>query len=124
MVHLLVHVELKITQTMGLALIDGYRMHLTCLASKSNNITIAYVDMKWSGTGLLQSLWVKQSDVKKQNDQIERKLFFEPWLDLHAGEYTCHLTIKDDNNDTFTVKKTYIVSGKCYNIKFMVTLAI
>ena len=109
------HVELEITQTMRLALIDGYRMHLICLNSKSSNDAIAYVDMSWSGMGL-RSLWVKQSDVKKQNDYIERKLFFEPWLDQHAGEYTCHLTVKVNNSHTVTVNKTYLLSGKCYNI--------
>ena len=110
------HVELKITQTMGLALVDGYRMHLTCMASKSSDNAITYVDMKWSGVGLLQSLWVQNSDVKKQNnDYIERKLFFEPWLDQHAGDYTCHVIVKD-NNRTFTVNKTYTVSGKYHNI--------
>ena len=116
-------VELEITQTMGFALIDGYRMHLTCSTSKSNNSAIAYVDMRWSGIGL-RSLWVKQSDVNKQNDSIERKLFFEPWLDQHAGEYTCHLTVKvnnshtatANNSHTVTVNKTYLLSGKCYNI--------
>ena len=99
------HVELEITQTMGFALLDGYRMHLTCSTSKSNNTAIAYVDMRWSGMGL-RSLWVKQSEVKKQNDYIERKLFFEPWLDQHAGEYTCHLTVKVNNSHTVTVNKT------------------
>ena len=112
------HVEIKITQTMGLALIDGYRMHLTCLASKSSNNTITYVDMKWSGVGLLQSLWVQNSDVKKNNDHIEQKLYFEPWLDQHAGDYTCHVTLKD-NNHTFTVNKTYTVSGKYTLIDFL-----
>ena len=111
------HVELTITQTMGLALIDGYRMHLTCLASKPSNNIITYVDMKWSGVGLLQSLWVQNSNVKKQNsDHIERKLFFEPWLDRHAGEYTCHVILKH-NDHIFTMNKTYTVSGKYYIIR-------
>ena len=107
------HVELEITQTMGLALIDGYRMHLICSNSKSSNDAIAYVDMSWSSMGL-RSLWVKQSDAERQDDYIERKLFFEPWLDQHAGEYTCHLTVKVNNSHTVTVNKTYILSGKCY----------
>ena len=108
------HLKLKITQSMGISMIDGYRMHLTCAVSLSNDDLTPYIDMTWSGLGLLQSLWVQQSNVKKYNAYIERKLLFEPWLDLHAGEYTCNLAVKDiDNmNNTFVVNRPFVVSGK------------
>ena len=108
------HVELKITQLMDFSLIDGYRMHLTCMASISNKYLTSYVDMTWSGMGLQQSLWVEQSGSKKEEGYIERKLLFEPWLDLHAGEYTCKLVIKDKGkmNDDFVVDKPFVVTGK------------
>ena len=88
---------------------DGYRMYLKCSASVNN---YHHVDMRWSGRGLQQSLWVRQAHVTRQEGYIERKLFFKPWLDLHAGEYTCNLNVRDDKSKLFTVKKSIIVNGK------------
>jgi len=103
--------QLNITQSMESSLTDGYKMCLTCVASISSNKLTNYVaDMKWSGVGLQQqSLWVHQYHTKIQDDRIERKLLFNPWLDSHAGEYTCHLVIK--NNSILTVKKSIMVRG-------------
>ena len=99
---------------MGVALIDGFRMHLTCLASINDSNLISFVDMKWSGLGM-KSLWVNQSDIKKHDNTIKRELFFEPWLDLHAGEYTCHVLVElNDNN--FTWNKTFLVDSKYYRV--------
>ena len=89
---------------------DGYRMYLTCAASVNINLTDKVV-MTWSGMGLQQSLWVSRSHVTKQEGYIERKLFFKPWLDMHAGEYTCNLKIKG-SSPKFTVKKAIMVTGK------------
>ena len=86
---------------------DGYRMYLACAASVNINLTDKVV-MTWSGMGLQQSLWVSRSHVTKQEGYIERKLFFKPWLDMHAGEYTCNLKIKGK----FTVKKAIMITGK------------
>ena len=88
---------------------DGYRMYLKCVVSVNSNHR---VDMRWSGRGLQQSLWARQAHVTRQGGCIERKLFFKPWLDFHAGEYTCNLNISDNNSKFVTVKKTIIVSGK------------
>ena len=66
--------------------------------------------MRWSGKGLGQSLWVQQSCVTREGDHIERKLFFKPWLDLQAGEYTCNLDVQD-NKSKYAAKKTFTVGG-------------
>ena len=87
---------------------DGYRMYLTCVASVNSSHR---VDMRWSGKAFPQSLWIQQAHVMRQGDYIERKLIFKPWLDFHAGEYTCNLIVKD-NKFKFTVKKTTVVNGK------------
>jgi len=67
-------------------------MCLTCTASVINGTN---VDMRWSGKGLKQSLWVKQLQVTTQRNHIARELCFRPWLDLHAGKYTCYVDVKD-----------------------------
>ena len=63
--------------------------------------------MKWSGDDLGHSLWISQSEVRKQGNNIERDLIFKPWLDSHKGEYTCHLVIKDQ----VVHKKSFVISG-------------
>ena len=110
------HVQLNIIQSMERSLVDGYRMCLTCMAS---GITGNYVDMRWSGKGLKQSLWVNQLQVTTQGNYIVRKLCFGPWLDLHAGKYTCHVDAKDTNGSELIENKTIIVNGmyiKCHII--------
>ena len=69
--------------------------------------------MRWSGVGLQQSLWVKQSNISRQEDYIKRTLYFEPWLDLHAGEYTCSLVIRNVDNCYFMMNKTIEIKGTC-----------
>ena len=90
---------------------DGFRMYLRCVAAVNSD---HHVDMRWSGDGLQQqSHWVRQTHVTRQGGYVERKLSFNPWLDSHAGEYTCNLNV----NDKFTVKKTIVVSSTLpYNL--------
>ena len=59
---------------------------------------------------LEHSLWIGQSHVNKQGDDIERKLFFRPWLDSVAGEYTCHVFMKNHPHAT-TYNKTFVITG-------------
>ena len=92
---------------MDFSLTDGYRMYLTCVASVNSSHR---VDMRWSGKGLGQSLWVRQARVTREGDHIERKLFFKPWLDSQAGEYTCNLNVQD-NKSKYTVKKIFTIGG-------------
>ena len=94
---------------MDFSLTDGYRMYLTCAASVNNSHDVQ-VDMRWSGKGLGQSHWVKQAHITRERGHIERKLFFKPWLDSQAGEYTCNLYVKD-NKSKYTVKKIFTVGG-------------
>jgi len=83
-------------------------------------ITGDFVDMRWSGIGLKQSLWVNQLQVTTQGNHTMRKLCFRPWLDLHAGKYTCHVDVKVTNSSELTENKTITVNGMY--IKTNVTL--
>lgn len=78
----------------------------------SNYSLASFIDMQWTGLSLQNSLWVKQSEVLKQRYGFERTLIFEPWLDSHAGKYTCQLIMKDKDNYTFAIDKSMEVKGK------------
>jgi len=69
-----------------------------------------HIDMSWSGKGL-KSLWISQLQVLKQGKWTMRKLYFRPWLDSHAGNYTCHANVKDTDNSELIVNKTFTVNG-------------
>jgi len=102
------HVQINITQSMDLPMIESFRMYLTCMASVNKGNY--HVDIKWSGKGL-KSLWITQLQVMKQGKLTMRKLYFHPWLDSHAGNYTCHVNVKDTDNSELIVNKTFTVNG-------------
>ena len=106
------HVEIKITQTRfeGWPLVDGIKMRLTCSAVFNRNNFV--VDMWWTGVGLQKSLWVQQTKIMKQNYRYQKDLLFRPWLELHAGKYTCHLVMRAADKHTHEVNKTIEVKGK------------
>ena len=111
---------MKIVQSMEISITDALRMTLTCTATVGND-KLAQYDMRWSGMDLEHSLWIAQSHVTKQGNDIERKLFFKPWLDSLAGEYTCHLVTKNHPHAK-TYHKSFVISGTygtifylCYN---------
>lgn len=98
-------------------LVDAITMKLTCMIIfDSGHHLSSYIDMRWTGIGLKKSLWVKQSDIRKGTDYFELSLNFNPWLNSHAGEYTCHFAIKDKGISIFTLNKTFEVKGK-YHIR-------
>ena len=105
------HVQMKITQVMEISLVDGYNMCLTCMALVTKNNQKYDVIMRWSGTGLQQSLWVTQLPVLTYRDCIVRKLCFAPWLSSHAGGYTCHVDVKNNHKFELTVNQTFTVNG-------------
>ena len=107
-------VHLNITQLIPWPpLVDGITMKLTCTALIDSNYSVTrFIDMQWTGLGLHKSLWVKQLEIKKRQYGFERTLYFDPWLDSHAGVYTCRLIMKNKDNDTFVIDKTKEVKGK------------
>ena len=100
---------MKIVQSMEISIPDALRMTLTCTATVGKD-KLAQYDMRWSGMDLEHSLWIVQSHVKKEGDDIERKLFFKPWLDSLAGEYTCNLVMKNHPHAK-TYNKSFKISG-------------
>ena len=109
-------VTMTITQSLGSGhpLLDGTALRLVCKASNSSSYSLdKFVDMKWTGIGLWKkSLWVKESRIDKYQNAIVKALLFHPCLEYHAGEYTCHLTVKDENNSTFMINKTVELKSK------------
>ena len=105
------HVQMEITQVMEISLVDGYNMCLTCMALVTKNNQKYNVTMRWSGTGLQQSLWVIQLPVVTYRDCIVRNLCFAPWLSSHAGGYTCHVDVKNNHKFELTVNQTFTVNG-------------
>ena len=106
---------MKIVQSMefsinGVLIIDALVMSLKCTATVGKN-NLAKYDMTWSGMDLEHSLWIKQSHVTKQGDNIERTLLFMPWLNSHAGEYTCHLVIRNYPDIIMMHNKSYVIQG-------------
>ena len=102
----------NITQSIEVPGIDCFRMHLTCtvLINHTNDSTNVKVDLHWSGVGL-KSMWIQQSSVSQQGNKYERKLMFDPWLDVHAGLYTCHVMMKDSN--CTTIDKNITLQSVC-----------
>ena len=102
---------MKITQSIPWPpLVDAINMKLTCIAERKYDF-IKFVAIKWTGK---KSIWVKQSEITKQGDSIKIDLLFIPWLESHAGVYTCQLVMKDKNNSTFMLKNKVVeVKGMC-----------
>ena len=116
-----VHPQIKMTITQALGdghpLVDGVPLKFTCKAFANNNYRLdKFVDMKWTGVGFQKSLWVKQSPIKKQQSYIERVLQFRPCLEYHAGDYTCHLTVRDKDGSTFMVNETKQLKRKYHRL--------
>ena len=109
------HVLMNITQSMEMALVDGYSMCLTCMASVIGSNVTRNVIMRWSGVGLQQSLWVNQLPVVTHRHCVVRKLCFTPWLSSHAGDYICHVDVKNDFNFELTLNKSFTVNGMYSN---------
>jgi len=104
------HVQINITQSMDLSMIEGFRMYLICMASVIEGNSTYHIDIRWSGEGL-RSVWVEQLQVMAEGNWTVRKLHFQPWLDTHAGTYTCHVDVKDTDNSKLTVEKTITLNG-------------
>ena len=101
---------------MDVSLIDGYRMNLVCTVSTNIETNVA---IHWRGVGL-KSMWVHQPSVSRQANKYSRQLSFRPWLDEHAGEYTCMVMMKDtlcrvDKN--ISVESTFCVCNHCIDIR-------
>ena len=100
---------MTIIQSTELSITDSLRMSLTCIASVGQN-NLSRFDIGWSGMDLEHSLWLEQSHVTKHGENIEKKLFFKPWLYSLAGEYTCHL-FKKNHPHSILYSKSYVISG-------------
>jgi len=103
---------MKVVQIPEFSIIDALRTSLKCTATVGKNNLVRY-DMKWSGVRSEHSLWIQQSHVTKKGDDIERSLIFKPWLDSLAGEYTCHLVLKNHpsammHNKSFTISGMFV----------------
>ena len=57
-------------------------------------------------------VWVQRSDITKRNNHVERRVMLKPWLESHAGIYTCHLAIKDKQASIYIMYKAIEVKGK------------
>ena len=92
-------------------MVDGIGLFLKCLAEFDSqlNLTYSFVDMYWTGK---KTLWTQQKDVIIQKVRYQRELRFKPWLDLNAGEYTCHVVIRAADNCIHTISKTIEVKSK------------
>jgi len=108
---------MNITQSMEQSLVGGYKMCLICMASV---IRGNYVNMRWSGKGM-KSLWVKQLQAMIHGNGTVKKLCFKPWLDVHAGKYTCRVYVKNSDNYEFIVKKLFTINGMYTKHCFRVT---
>ena len=109
------YVQIKIFRSRGWSpLVDGIAVQFTCVATVDRrfNLAIFVVDMYWTGIGLQKSLWVQQFETKKQKNNCKRNLLFRPWLELHAGKYTCHLVMRVADKHIYIVNKTIEVKGK------------
>ena len=117
----IVRPQIKMTITLALGdghpLVDGVPLKFTCKAFSDNNYGLdKFIDMTWTGVSFKKSLWVKQFDIKRQQDHIERVLQFRPCLEYHAGDYTCHLTVKDKDGSTFVVNETKELERKYHRL--------
>ena len=100
---------MKIVRSTELSITDALKMSLTCTATVGKN-NLARYDMRWDGMDLEHSFWIQQSHVVKQGDNIERKLFFKPWLDSLAGQYTCHL-VRKNRPHAKVYNESFVISG-------------
>ena len=95
----------------GHPLVDGTPIKLTCIAFRDENYSVYnFADVGW--TGGKYSLWMTHSKIRRNYKYIQRTVIFRPYLEYHAGEYTCHLTVKDENNSTFMINKTVELKSK------------
>ena len=85
---------------------DGLRINLVCtvLITETNPEDIS---IHWSGAGL-RSIWVQQSSISQKGNEYERTLFFDPWIDVHAGDYICRVMI---NETKCAVEKSITLEG-------------
>ena len=90
--------------------LDAIKLELTCEASVKNEDEI--VAIEWTGVSVHKSVWVEESFIINDLDYVERTIIFQPWLESHAGIYTCYLVIKDKHNSIFMMHKTIEVKGK------------
>ena len=104
-------VEMNITQSIPWPpLVDAINMKLTCIAERKYDF-IEFVAIKWTGK---KSIWVTQSEITKQGDSIKVDLLFSPWLESHAGVYTCQLVMEDKNSSRFMLNNKVVeVKGMC-----------
>ena len=113
------HVTMTITQSLagGHPLVDGIAMRLTCRAYNNSIYSLdKFIDMRWSGLGLQRkSLWITESKISKHRGYATKHLYFRPCLEYHAGEYTCHLTVRDKDNSTFVISKIMKLKSKYHN---------
>ena len=107
------HVHINIKQSMGKVVVDGLSMCLTCIASVISSNSSYHINMNWSGEGL-HSLWVNQLKAETRGNITTRKLCFYPWLNSQPEEYTCHVTVRDNDNLTLTMSKITTVNGMCF----------
>ena len=91
-------------------LLDAVKYGLTCKACDSK---FNLVGINWSGIRYQKSIWIAELKVKRVGFCIERDLVFRPYLEYHVGDYTCHVTIKDNDGSTFVVNKTVNIKSKC-----------
>ena len=89
--------------------VDALNTKLLCTVLISKNFKV--VDIHFTGIGL-KSIWVTQFKIRREKGYMKRSLLFIPWLDIHTGEYTCHLVIKYKNNSITTMNKTLTMDGK------------
>ena len=92
-------------------MVDGIGLFVRCIVEFDSqlNLTYSFVDIYWTGK---KTLWMQQKDVIKQKDTYERELRFKPWLDLNAGEYTCHVVIRATDNQIHVINKSIEVKSK------------
>ena len=120
-------IKMTITQALGDGhpLVDGVPLKFTCKVFSDNYYRLdEFIDMKWTGVSIKKSLWVTEHPIKKERDHIERKLEFRPCLEYHAGDYTCHLTVRGKDGSTFTVEQTKQLKRKYHmlmNLTIIVT---
>ena len=107
------YVALKVSQrVVWPPVVDGIKLQLTCKAIvKNGHEAITFDAIDWTGGSVRKSLWVKLGRSTKTENSIERAVLFKPWLESHAGMYTCHLVIKDNYNSIFMMHKTIEVKG-------------
>ena len=119
----------NITQSMDISLIDGYKMNLVCTVSTNIETNVA---IHWRGVGP-KSMWVHQSSVSQKANKYSRQLLFRPWLDVHAGEYTCMVMMDDTQckvEKSISVESTFCMCNRitviehCYCVFYQVVIVV